>query len=57
MVNARTRPLDLATVVNEIVTGHLQSAAGYATQRPKGTTDWLLMLTLDGRGRGGIPRW
>jgi AraC family transcriptional regulator of arabinose operon len=37
------------------VTGHFREMPGYATWRPRGTPDYLLMLTRDGAGRVGFP--
>ncbi|WP_168207561.1 helix-turn-helix domain-containing protein [Microlunatus elymi] len=34
-----------------MVTGSLDEDAGYRTIRPRGTTDWLLLATVAGRGR------
>ena len=39
--------------VVELVAGHLRETRGYRTWRERGTTDWLLILTLGGRGRFG----
>lgn len=39
--------------VIQLVTGHFRESRGYATWREKGTDDWLLILTLSGRGRFG----
>lgn len=39
--------------VAELVTGHFRETRGYRTWRERGTRDWLLILTLDGRGRFG----
>lgn len=36
-----------------LVAGEFDVGAGYATYRSRGTTDWLLMHTLDGEGRLG----
>jgi AraC family transcriptional regulator of arabinose operon len=40
-------------VVRRLVTGEFDEGPEYATYRRHGTTDWLLVLTLDGRGRFG----
>ena len=42
-----------APLVSLIITGHFQESPGYATWRPRGTDDYLLMLTLSGSGRVG----
>jgi AraC family transcriptional regulator of arabinose operon len=39
--------------VAPIVTGHFREVAGYSTWRPRGTTDWLLIFTMEGQGRFG----
>lgn len=39
--------------VAELVTGHFRVSRGYRTWRECGTKDWLLILTLAGRGRFG----
>lgn len=39
--------------VTELVTGHFRETPGYRAWRERGTTDWLLILTLNGRGRFG----
>jgi AraC family transcriptional regulator of arabinose operon len=36
-----------------ILTGHFREVSGYTTWRPRGTTDWLLILTNEGQGRFG----
>ena len=36
-----------------LVTGHFRERPGYASWRPDGTRDWLLILTLAGGGRFG----
>jgi AraC family transcriptional regulator, arabinose operon regulatory protein len=38
-----------------IVTGHFREGPGYTTRRPRGTDDWLLILTVSGLGRCGFP--
>lgn len=40
-------------VVSDLVTGHFQEARGYRAWREHGTSDWLLILTLSGKGRFG----
>ncbi|HZP81534.1 MAG TPA: arabinose operon transcriptional regulator AraC [Chthonomonadaceae bacterium] len=37
----------------QLVTGHFHERKGYASWRTHGTNDWLLVYTLDGRGRFG----
>ncbi len=37
-----------------LVTGHFDQYAGYHVYRARGTTDWLLTLTLNGLGRFGF---
>lgn len=37
----------------DLITGHFQETRGYHTWRERGTTDWLLILTLGGQGRFG----
>jgi AraC family transcriptional regulator of arabinose operon len=37
-----------------VLTGHFRKGRGYFAWRPQGTRDWLLILTLDGRGRVGF---
>ena len=39
--------------VTHLTTGHFREGRGYAAWRPRGTADWLLIYTLDGRGRFG----
>lgn len=36
-----------------VVTGHFRKCKGYFAYRPRGTRDWLLILTLNGHGRVG----
>ncbi|GDX40537.1 AraC family transcriptional regulator [Armatimonadota bacterium] len=40
-------------VVIQIVTGHFLQGKGYTNWREHGTADWLLILTLSGKGRFG----
>ncbi|MFI6830375.1 helix-turn-helix domain-containing protein [Kribbella sp. NPDC050241] len=42
-------------VVRRLLTGEFDEDSDYATFRRRGTTDWLLVHTLDGRGRFGAP--
>jgi AraC family transcriptional regulator of arabinose operon len=39
--------------VTPLISGHFREGPGYATWRPRGTQDWLLMFTLSGSGRVG----
>ena len=39
--------------VTTLVTGHFRETPDYAVWRPRGTQDWLLIVTLEGRGRFG----
>ncbi len=39
--------------VAQLVTGHFHETAGYETWRARGTSDWLLIATVDGGGRFG----
>ena len=39
--------------INLLTTGHFREDAAYATWRPRGTDDYLLILTLGGSGRFG----
>jgi AraC family transcriptional regulator of arabinose operon len=39
--------------VNQITAGYFRQRKGYYAWRPKGTTDWLLIYTIGGRGRIG----
>jgi AraC family transcriptional regulator, arabinose operon regulatory protein len=49
----RTRDETPSPLVAPLVTGHFKEGKGYATWRTHGTNDYLLMLTLDGKGRVG----
>lgn len=40
-------------IVTDLVTGHYHQTRGYRAWRAHGTTDWLLILTLAGRGHFG----
>ncbi len=44
---------DGGPVAAPIVTGHLVGGTRYGVWRTRGRSDWLLMLTLSGRGRAG----
>jgi AraC family transcriptional regulator, arabinose operon regulatory protein len=44
---------DSGPVAAPIVTGHLVGGPRYGVWRTRGRSDWLLMLTLSGRGRAG----
>ncbi|WP_329001738.1 helix-turn-helix domain-containing protein [Kribbella sp. NBC_00709] len=43
-------------VVRRVHTGEFDEGPDYATYRRRGTTDWLLVQTLDGQGRFGHVR-
>ncbi|WP_375430617.1 helix-turn-helix domain-containing protein [uncultured Friedmanniella sp.] len=45
-----------APVVHRLLTGALSEGPEYATWRTHGTTDWLLVNTVAGRGRFGLPQ-
>ena len=53
MTTPATRAVDASPVVPTVVTGHFACGADYATWRPAGTGDWLLIHTLGGAGRFG----
>lgn len=38
---------------SDLVTGHFKEVTGFYSNRPHGTQDWLLILTLGGHGRFG----
>lgn len=40
-------------MVRRVLAGEFHEGPGYATYRSRGTTDWLLIHTVDGRGRFG----
>lgn len=40
-------------VVHRLINGEMTMGEDYRTVRRRGTTDWLIILTLDGRGRFG----
>jgi AraC family transcriptional regulator of arabinose operon len=42
--------------VNLLCTGHFQQGKGYEAWRPHGTRDWLLIYTIEGKGRFGHPQ-
>ena len=48
-------PLTLIPEVHRLSGGYLAETAGYRVLRPHGTTDWLLIHTIGGRGRFGQP--
>jgi AraC family transcriptional regulator of arabinose operon len=52
-VNLRDPAESPTPVVRRLVTGEFDEGAEYATYRRRGTTDWLLVQTLDGLGRFG----
>lgn len=41
--------------VDRLLPGRFAMGGDYATRRPRGTSDWLLILTVDGSGRFGVP--
>jgi AraC family transcriptional regulator of arabinose operon len=45
------RPITPHAQAAPLVTGRFAQGAGYQAYRPRGTDDWLLIYTLDGRGR------
>jgi AraC family transcriptional regulator of arabinose operon len=49
-----SRPITPHRDVTTIYTGDFDERAGYATYRPEGTGDWLVILTTGGRGRFGF---
>lgn len=50
---AARAPLTLVPEVNRLSGGHLAETSGYHVLRTAGTTDWLLIHTVAGRGRFG----
>lgn len=50
---AARAPQTLIPDVHRLSGGHLLEAAGYRVLRPQGTTDWLFIHTISGRGRFG----
>jgi len=48
-------PLTLVPSVDRLTGGYLVESAGYRVLRPRGTTDYLLILTRSGCGRLGVP--
>ena len=50
------RPDAHSPTVNRLLAGELCESAGYHTVRRKGTTDWLVIHTVAGRGRFGTGR-
>lgn len=40
-------------IVSDLVTGHFHEKRGYRAWREHGTSDWLLILTVSGKGRFG----
>jgi AraC family transcriptional regulator of arabinose operon len=53
---AMARPVNLGVgerQVNRLLPGRFAMGGDYATRRPQGTSDWLLILTVDGAGRVG----
>lgn len=47
--------LTVVPEVHRLSGGHLAESTGYRVLRPEGTTDWLLIHTVAGRGRFGRP--
>ncbi|MEV5583069.1 helix-turn-helix domain-containing protein [Streptomyces parvus] len=41
--------------MDRLLPGKFVMGGGYTTRRPHGTSDWLLILTVDGAGRVGAP--
>ncbi len=53
-IRSSTDPESPAPVLNcELLTGHSMTGPGYRCRRTRGTDDWLLVLTLNGKGRFG----
>jgi len=52
-VNLRDPADSPIPVVRRVATGEFDEGPDYATYRRRGTTDWLLVQTLDGQGRFG----
>jgi AraC family transcriptional regulator of arabinose operon len=50
---ATERPESFTPTVQRLLVGEFDEGPGYATYRSRGTTDWLLVHTLGGRGRFG----
>jgi len=50
---AAERPESFTPAVQRLLVGEFDEGPGYATYRSRGTTDWLLVHTLGGRGRFG----
>jgi AraC family transcriptional regulator, arabinose operon regulatory protein len=48
-------PDSFTPTVRRLLTGEFDEGPEYDTYRRRGTTDWLLVHTLDGRGRFGTP--
>ena len=42
-------------VVNRVLAGAFTEGPGYSTWRSRGTSDWLVINTVDGHGRFGLP--
>lgn len=51
--SAATRADSFSPQVHRLLLGDFTEGAGYATYRRRGTTDWLLVHTLEGRGHFG----
>jgi AraC family transcriptional regulator of arabinose operon len=48
-----TRPETVHPKVNLITVGHFHQGKGYEAWRTRGTKDWLLIYTIEGKGRFG----
>lgn len=56
MSTAADRPVTPYTDTAALVTGHFKEVTGYASWRPHGVRDWLLILTMGGHGRFGTGK-
>lgn len=50
------RPVTPYKETAALVTGHFKEVSGYASFRPHGTRDWLMILTVSGHGRFGTGK-
>ncbi len=50
----RTRHPTSPIASGELITGHFDEGRGYRILREAGTSDWLLIYTVRGRGRFGF---
>ncbi len=50
----RVRQVTPHHLIGDLETGHFKMGRGYATWRPDGTDDWLLIYTISGLGRFGF---